>query len=92
MAYFPNGTSGEILREQYCDRCKWDKDQSCPIWNAHMIHNYDECNNDKSILHMLIKHTADGLCADECYFFEPETVDMFNGSPFAASGRQEEKP
>ena len=77
MAYFPNGTSGEIFREHYCDRCKWDKEQQCPIWNAHLEYNYKECNNDKSILHMLIKNTPDGLYADECYFFEHEHPDMF---------------
>ena len=77
MAYFPNGTSGDVFREQYCDRCKWDNDESCPIWAAHLMYNYEECNNDKSILHMLIKNTPDGLFADECYFFEHQEQDMF---------------
>jgi hypothetical protein len=78
MAYFPNGTAGDVFREHYCDRCKWDKDQSCPIWAAHLMYNYDECNNDKSILHMLISMTKDGLYADECYFFEHQEPDMFD--------------
>jgi len=80
VAYFPNGTSGEVFRDQYCDRCKWDKDQSCPIWAAHLVYNYDECNNNKSILHMRIKETPDGLYADECYFFEHKHPEL----PFAA--------
>ena len=75
MAYFPNGTSGELYREAYCDKCKHDKDRACPIWNAHLYYNYDECNNDKSILHMLIPE--DGEHAGQCYFYEPTSGDLF---------------
>jgi hypothetical protein len=77
MAYFPNGTSGGMYREQYCDRCKWDKDQNCPIWAAHLMHNYEECNKEDSILHMLIPRSKDRLDNEECFFFEAETADMF---------------
>lgn len=53
---------------------------------AHMLYNYDECNNEKSILHLLIPRTEDGLGNQECKMFHPwdenrcpETEDMFNG-------------
>jgi len=76
MAYFPNGTAGDMYRERYCDKCKHDKDDKCPIWLAHLLHNYDECNNDDSILHMLIPMTKDGLRATECFFYETETMPL----------------
>jgi len=53
MGYFPNGTSGQIFEEEFCDHCLHNEG-ACPVWTAHMIYNYDECNNPNSILHMLI--------------------------------------
>lgn len=53
MGYFSNGTEGEMYEEKYCDRCVHQKD-GCAVWHAHMIHNYEECNNENSILHLLI--------------------------------------
>lgn len=47
MAYFPNGTAGEIYLESYCLRCKnWKQRKTedtpgCPIWDMHMLLNYD---------------------------------------------------
>jgi hypothetical protein len=67
MGYFSNGTSGLIYEDQYCSRCVHG--ESCAVWNAHMIHNYDECNNDNSVLHMLIPRTEDGLGNKECKMF-----------------------
>lgn len=73
MGYFSNGTEGDMYREAYCNRCKWDREQSCPIWGAHLVHNYAECNNPHSILHMLIpREQAPKFGNKECFFFEPE--------------------
>jgi hypothetical protein len=73
MGYFSNGTEGDMYREAYCDKCKWDKDQKCPIWFAHGLYNYKDCNNPDSILHMLIpKRKAPEFGNGECFFFEPE--------------------
>jgi len=64
MAYFPNGTSGELYFEQWCSRCKnWkqraDEDtEGCPIWDAHMLLNYDEKNEEA--LNALIPEDKDG--------------------------------
>jgi hypothetical protein len=81
MGYFPNGTAGADYYEQYCVRCVHDKDESCPIWNAHLIHNYDECNNEDSILHMLIPLAKDRLGNDACLLFieNPAVGDLFEG-------------
>ena len=72
MGYFSNGTEGDLYREAYCDKCRWDKDNACPIWMAHMLHNYAECNKAESTLHMLIpRKAAPDFGNDECFFFEP---------------------
>ena len=62
MGYFPNGTSGMDYEETYCGTCAHQKvdDGGCMVWLAHMLHNYDECNNPNSILHLLIPRDDDG--------------------------------
>jgi hypothetical protein len=69
MGYFPNGTSGEIYYEEWCSRClhNGEPDTLCPVWSAHLIRNYDECNNKDSILHMLIPR--DGIGNSKCRMF-----------------------
>ena len=57
MGYFPNGTAGMLFEEQWCSKCVHQ--ENCAVWTAHMIHNYAECNNDGSILHLLIPKDAD---------------------------------
>jgi hypothetical protein len=71
MGYFPNGTSGEIYESKYCSKCLHQEleDIGCPIWHAHMMYNYDECNNEKSILHLLIPRSEDGIGNEECTMF-----------------------
>lgn len=79
MGYFSSGTEGWDYFEQYCSRCVHDKDESCPIWNAHLIHNYDECNREESILHMLIPRSKDKLSNEACLLFieKPASSDLF---------------
>jgi hypothetical protein len=68
MGYFPNGSAGEDYHHRYCSRCVHDKD-NCPVWLAHLLHNYDECNRPESILHLLIPRSKDGLDNDKCLMF-----------------------
>lgn len=79
MGYFPNGTEGIMYQEDWCDRCVHDRNQDCPVWAAHLLHNYAECNNKGSILHMLIPRSADGLHNEACrLFIEREaSADLF---------------
>lgn len=63
MGYFPNGTAGDMYEEEYCSRCihQGGKDgPGCPVMLAHILHNYKECNNDDSILLLLIPRDKDG--------------------------------
>lgn len=60
MGYFSNGIEGETYHHMYCTVCEHDKNEDCPVWGAHYLCNYDECNNPKSILHMLIPRAEDG--------------------------------
>ncbi len=72
MGYFSNGTEGMRYEEEYCSRCiHGDKNGagSCAVIAAHFVHNYKECNNKESILHMLIPRTEDGIFNDVCLMF-----------------------
>jgi len=74
MGYFPNGTEGDLYFAKYCERCLHrdgqDGKSGCAVWLAHMLHNYDECNNDKSILNLLIPVT-ERLDNVQCTMFTP---------------------
>lgn len=71
MGYFPNGTSAEIFQERHCSKCHHDIDQNCPVFFAHLVHNYAECNNDESILHLLIPKDC-----SKCNMFIPRMGDL----------------
>lgn len=79
MAYFATGTEGAAYQERYCLKCRhWcarrDGDpESCPVWEAHFIYNYDECENPDSILHKMIP--VEGTKNLQCIFFEKEAPD-----------------
>lgn len=77
MGYFSNGTEGMDYYEEYCSKCLHDKDESCPVWNAHLLCNYDECNKPESILHMLIPR--EGIRNLRCTMFieRPAVGDLF---------------
>lgn len=70
MGYFSNGTEGDCYEQRYCQTCIHqngpDGRSMCAVWAAHMLKNYDECNNDESILHMLIPRDGkghNGICS-----------------------------
>lgn len=72
MGYFSNGTEGMIYKEMYCQRCiHYD---GCSVWAAHYIHNYRECNNPESILHILIPRN--GTENEKCTMFIKANADV----------------
>jgi hypothetical protein len=62
MGYFSNGTEGMVYEETYCANCVHYGPEgiSCAVLELHSIHNYDECNNRDSFLHVLIPRGKDG--------------------------------
>ena len=57
MGYFSTGSEGMDYEARYCDRCVHQgppDGPGCAVWGAHLVANYDECNNKDSILHWLI--------------------------------------
>lgn len=74
MGYFSNGTEGEMYYSEYCMRCLhnpvlFNQDLGgCAVWGTHLMHNYDECNNEESILHLLIPRDKDGN-NEKCLMF-----------------------
>jgi hypothetical protein len=77
MGYFSNGTQGEAYEAQWCDRCyhRYDEDNPCVVWLAHLMKNYEESDKEDSILHMLIPRSEDGLGNEKCKMFVPRMVD-----------------
>lgn len=76
MAYFSNGSDGECYEAQYCSKCIHSKNNGgCAVFLAHMLHNYDECNNENSILHLLIPRSKDQIGNEKCKMFLPEQID-----------------
>lgn len=72
MGYFSNGTEGVSYYEEFCSRCLHDVNEDCPVWAAHLMFAYQECNsksNAKTMLDMLIPQTKDGLGNGRCTMF-----------------------
>lgn len=63
MAYFPNGSSGEVF-DQQCSDCKLADDAPCPVLFVQMTYNYDQCHADhwklKEAMNCLVD--KDGIC------------------------------
>lgn len=78
MGYFANGTEGAAYHEMYCSRCVHDRNEDCPVWAAHLLYSYRDCNNPTSILHMLIPTNGAGD-NDVCALFieRPAAGDLF---------------
>lgn len=78
MGYFSNGTEARAYEAEHCDHCVHrateEVGSGCPVWGAHLLYNYDECNNDKSILHTLIPRSEDGLRNERCRMFVAEAA------------------
>lgn len=77
MGYFSNGTAGEIYMCKWCQNCA-HLDDPCMVWGAHLSRNYEDCNDENSILHLLIPRSEDKLSNKQCTMFiksngEPKT-------------------
>ncbi len=81
MAYFSNGTEGELYRERYCYRCQHfseDGNRDCPVWEIHWLYAYGQNTNPElssvlSLLIPMVEHISkDGIqyrIAGECALF-----------------------
>lgn len=67
MGYFPNGTAGQMYEDQWCSKCI-HRDGPCVVMIAHDLHNYDQCNDKDSILHLLIPRDEKGF-NEQCKMF-----------------------
>lgn len=74
MGYFSNGTEGERYEAQYCVRCIHQNmdDGGCAVWHAHMLYNYRDCNDEDSILHLLIPLKKEGIGNEQCAMFHED--------------------
>ena len=67
MAYFPNGTSGEIFQNRQCSKCVHGQSADCAVWTAHLLHNYEK--DKRPVLDILIPMDADGIYPLDCEMF-----------------------
>lgn len=74
MGYFSNGAEGMDYERDYCDRCV-HQEPACPVWGAHLLHNYGASADVKEILNMLIPRDENGF-NEQCKLFieRPEEV------------------
>jgi len=78
MGYFANGSEGDEYENQYCHRCVNFIDrfncgsESCPVLDAHLLYNYEDCNSPESILHILIPRDEKGN-NQQCTMFLEKT-------------------
>ena len=68
MGYFSNGTEGMDYESRWCSRCVHL--EGCAVWEAHLIHNYDE--RQDSILDVLIPRVKNGLGNAKCRMFHED--------------------
>lgn len=75
MGYFSNGTEGMAYEAHYCDKCihRGSETGGCGVWLAHMLRNYDDCNDENSILHLLIPRNKEGW-NEQCTMFVEGSV------------------
>lgn len=70
MGYFSNGSEAEMYESRYCRRCVHGDGAGsggCAVMLAHFMRNYDDCNNDDSVLHILIPRK--GIENERCTMF-----------------------
>lgn len=78
MAYFSNGTEGEMYEAQWCNHCIHNpvEGDGCAVLCAHLLYNYYALNKEnemaKQILDLLIPMKAGGIYADQCSMFLPQ--------------------
>ena len=75
MGYFSNSTEGEAYWEKYCCKCEHDrvdKEFECPVWEAHMLWSYNECDKPDSILHRMIPRN--GIKNEKCIFYQGKEI------------------
>jgi hypothetical protein len=60
MAYFANGSEGELLQAQ-CDECPLGE-KPCPVALVQVMHNYDQCTNEKLKAAMNLLIDEHGIC------------------------------
>jgi hypothetical protein len=73
MGYFPNGSAGDYYMEKFCSRCRHADEEGnpdCAVWDAHLLRNYEDCNDKDSLLHVLIPRDPKGF-NEQCRMFLP---------------------
>jgi phosphatidylserine/phosphatidylglycerophosphate/cardiolipin synthase-like enzyme len=70
MAYFPNGTSAEVLEDQCYDCLHRDEKVLCPVYQVQYFFNYDQVGEGQEKLRQAINMLINekGICAVRAAF------------------------
>jgi hypothetical protein len=69
MAYFSNGTEGEVYQSRYCEHCQHGQDDDCAVWLAHFVHQGSGASAADGVLNTLIPR--EGIVNKQCRVFLP---------------------
>jgi len=83
MAYFPNGTAGDILQKQ-CDKCLHGMNDSliCPVVQVQLTYNYEQIGNEDL-------QTALNILVDDAGTCRMRTAMIQAGITIDLSGREQ---
>ena len=59
MGYFSNGSEGADYEDRWCSTCAHNREDGCPVWMAHLLHNGEKPFMD--VLDLLIPRSEDGF-------------------------------
>ena len=90
MAYFPNGTAGDMFVENTCVDCVHWRDlgdgrgHGCPVFDLHLLYSYELCNDKKHPGKVMLDTLI--TPAFECAMFHPhgrdtKTLPLFPEAP-----------
>ena len=73
MAYFPNGTSGDLYEAEYCSRCvHMDPQTGCPILMLHLLWNYEQLTDHDKQTALDLFIPREGVHNGACVMFRQE--------------------
>lgn len=56
-----------MYEEDHCEKCLHQ--DGCAVWDAHLLYSYRDCNDEDSILHMLIPRDPEDIGNLQCRMF-----------------------
>ena len=76
MGYFPNASCpGALKFQSECDDCLYGQ-EPCPVALVHLVHNYDQCDDENFQKAMKTLVSDDGTCNMKKLIDEVKDADV----------------